>query len=106
REAMPIARFADAEGVRDACGTALAIAELRNGRPADAWRAVEPPLAQPAREGDIGGLLLAGPAALQELCAAPWPADTPAEGLETLAKALRMAQALRPTGSAGPAAAG
>lgn len=66
---------------------------LALGRRADAAAALRPLLEQVAASGEIGGALLAGPALIARLAAAPWREELAAEQVERLRDWARRVQA-------------
>ena len=78
--------------------TRLAVAELADGSPAAAWRALEPLIERVAASGDIGQVLITGVQTLTELSLAPWGSAASREGLATLHHWVETARGFR-TGS-------
>jgi LuxR family maltose regulon positive regulatory protein len=74
----------DAYAAHPRIRVALARAELRAGDNEAAWEALSPALRQTMDAGEPAGLLLCGPAALQELAEARWPGPADAATLAHL----------------------
>lgn len=74
RQLGPRAADCDWWGLNARVCAGWARAELRAGDAGLAWQALAPVLALAAETGEILGLLLCGPAALEELASAPWTA--------------------------------
>jgi LuxR family maltose regulon positive regulatory protein len=64
--------------------TQLALAELADGSPAAAWRALEPLVERVAVSGNVGQVLFTGAQVLTELSLASWEGAAPNEGLAIL----------------------
>ncbi len=64
--------------------TRLALAELADGSPTAAWRALEPLIERVAASGNVGQVLVAGVPCLTELSLAPWGNAASSDGLATL----------------------
>ncbi|RYF75040.1 MAG: transcriptional regulator [Comamonadaceae bacterium] len=84
----------------------LAVAELRAGQPAAAWQALSPVASAVGQSGEIGNVLLAGVALLEELAQADWTEAVPPH-VPALMRAWRdLARGLRaPAAARGPEAA-
>jgi LuxR family maltose regulon positive regulatory protein len=76
---------------------ALARAECALGEPDRAWRVLAPALEEVCRSGEILGLLILGPRALDELTLACWPAGADPMLRGTLLDAAHLANRLRST---------
>jgi LuxR family maltose regulon positive regulatory protein len=86
---------ADSYGANARLRATLARAELRGGTAAAAWDAVGAAVHQAMEAGEPLGLLLCGPAALDELAQAPWPATANASALAYLRECAARARQLR-----------
>jgi LuxR family maltose regulon positive regulatory protein len=64
--------------------TRLALAELAEGSPAAAWRALGPLIERVQASGNVGQVLVTGAQTLTELSLAPWGSAAPKEGLAVL----------------------
>ncbi|WP_068680748.1 helix-turn-helix transcriptional regulator, partial [Variovorax sp. WDL1] len=64
--------------------TRLALAELADGSPTAAWRALEPLIERVATSGNVGQVLVTGVPTLTELSLAPWGTAATRDGLATL----------------------
>jgi LuxR family maltose regulon positive regulatory protein len=91
----------DTVGLLDLAQALLALARLRQRRPAEAARTLAPCLQRTAEGGDPLGLVQAGPRVLDELCAAWPPAAEPALGL-VLERARELAHRWRAPPAATP----
>ena len=87
--------------------TRLALAELADGSPAAAWRALEPLVARIEASGNVGQALVTGVQSLTELSLASWGSAAPKEGLAALrrwteiARRIKAASHEKPRASAG-----
>jgi len=77
-------------------------AELRGGDTAAAWRALSPALQMAVDAGEVLGLLLCGPKALDELAIVAWSADADPPEVAMLRRCAEKARRLR-SGAAEPA---
>jgi LuxR family maltose regulon positive regulatory protein len=73
----------------------LAIAEMRTGTPAAAWRAVEPLVWKLRSSGKVLGVLFCGPVALAELARLPWSEEVPREAFDELRHWAQLSQDLQ-----------
>ena len=64
--------------------TRLALAELADGSPATAWRALQPLIERIEASGNVGQALVTGVQSLTELSLASWGTAAPKEGLAAL----------------------
>ncbi len=64
--------------------TQLALAELADGSPTAAWRALEPLIERVTTSGNMGQILFMGVQVLTELSLAPWGSAASKEGSATL----------------------
>ncbi|VTU26933.1 Serine/threonine-protein kinase PknK [Variovorax sp. PBL-H6] len=72
--------------------TRLALAELADGSPAAAWRALEPLVERVSASGNVGQVLVTGPRGLAELSLAPWGDAASKEGLAVLRQWVEIAR--------------
>jgi LuxR family maltose regulon positive regulatory protein len=72
--------------------TRLALAELADGSPTAAWRALQPLLERVATSGNVGQVLVTGMPCLTELSLAPWGNAASSEGLATLRRWVELAR--------------
>ncbi|KWT82903.1 MULTISPECIES: LuxR C-terminal-related transcriptional regulator [unclassified Variovorax] len=72
--------------------TRLALAELADGSPAAAWRAMAPLVERVVASGNVGQVLITGVPALTELSLASWGTAAPKEGVATLRQWVETAQ--------------
>jgi LuxR family maltose regulon positive regulatory protein len=86
--------------------TQLALAELANGSPAAAWRALEPLIERVSASGDVGQVLVTGPRWLAELSLAPWGGAASKEGLAALRQWIEVARRFKDGSQAQPYASG
>lgn len=104
RSVGPQAEAADGWGLHARVCAGWARAELRGGDLAAAWRALSPALHTAIEANEPLGLLLCGPAVLEELAAVSWPAGLADEALRRLLeRCARQARELR-SGAAVPVA--
>ena len=75
--------------------TRLAVAELANGSPAAAWRALEPLIAQTVDSGNVGQLLATGVQTLTTLSQVAWGPAACQTGLATLRQWVGIARQLK-----------
>jgi len=75
--------------------TRLALAELADGSPAAAWRALEPMIERVVASGGVGQVLCTGVQVLTELSLASWEGAASQEGLATLRQWVETARRLR-----------
>ena len=72
--------------------TQLALAELADGSPGSAWRALEPLIEKVAASGNIGQMLIVGMPVLTRLSLASWDGAASEEGLALLRRWAETAQ--------------
>jgi LuxR family maltose regulon positive regulatory protein len=94
----------DNYSIRTRICVALARAHLRLGAADRAWQALAPALSEVRDSGETLALLMVGPAALDELVAAAWPASTDPALLLVLRDVAEQAHRLR-AGAGAPAVA-
>jgi LuxR family maltose regulon positive regulatory protein len=86
--------------------TRLALAELADGSPPAAWRALEPLIARVTASGNVGQVLVTGVPSLTELSLAPWGNAASAEGLAALHQWVETARRLKAGSHERPPASG
>jgi LuxR family maltose regulon positive regulatory protein len=82
----------------------LALAELADGSPAAAWRALEPLIERVSASGDVGQVLVTGLQGLIELSLAPWGSAASKEGLAALRRWVEIARRFKDGSQAQPRA--
>ncbi|VTU24893.1 LuxR C-terminal-related transcriptional regulator [Variovorax sp. RA8] len=85
--------------------TRLALAELADGAPAAAWRALEPLIERVETSGNVGQVLVMGAQSLGELSLASWDGAAPAEGLAALRRWIEIARRFKAGVQKAPASA-
>ncbi|MEJ7687226.1 MAG: LuxR C-terminal-related transcriptional regulator [Variovorax sp.] len=95
REAAQVSADVQRIGLDAFCRVHLARCELRCGSSEAAWRALEPLFEEEAATGEIGGILMTGPNALQELADACWGGEISAKGMAAVRRWADAAQRLR-----------
>ena len=104
RELAPGSALLDMLFLDSTVRTQLALAELADGSPTAAWRALEPLVERVTVSGNIGQVLFTGVQVLTELSLAPWGNAAPKEGLATLRQWAETAQRFKAGSQEGPRA--
>ncbi len=108
RELVTRSALLDTSSLDATVRTRLALAELAEGSPTAAWRALEPLIERVAASGNVGQILVAGVQSLNELSLAAWGSAASPEGLAVLREWVEIARRFK-AGSqevARPSAAG
>nr|WP_143694718.1 LuxR C-terminal-related transcriptional regulator [Variovorax sp. JS1663] len=84
RELAATSAVVDTNSLDATVRTQLALAELADGSPPAAWRALAPLIERVAAGGNVGQVLLTGLPSLTQLALASWGSAAPEEGLAAL----------------------
>jgi LuxR family maltose regulon positive regulatory protein len=92
RESATRSAMLDSNSLDATIRTRLALAELADGSPTAAWRALEPLIERIESSGNVGQVLVTGVQGLAELAFAAWGDAASEEGLAALRRWVEIAQ--------------